>query len=548
MANRLSTRINREGRTGYLKGSGAALVVSIVVVLALACAVPAAAQPVVAPSINNVIPGQGPVGTPVLITGDNFGVSAPNSRVTFNGVTAEPVTWANTFITTTVPEGASTGPVAVTVLGLYQSNTVDFVVTGTPPPPAQRTWYLAEGSTSHGFETFVLITNTADVEASVNVVYNTQQYGRVPRVLPITVSPSSRVTLRVNDDIPNVDVSTALTSSQPIVCERSVYWNNRIEGTDSIGVTAPAVKWYLAEGCTAHGFETWVLVQNPQLQSATVSITYMTSKGVVKKQPFTLGAGQRASVSVVKDVGQCDVSTMVESDIEVVCERAVYWDGRRGGHDSIGVTGGSTEWYLAEGSTAWGFETWLLLQNPADEAAKVNVTYMTSNGAVAEPEFQMPPNSRKTIRVNDSVVNTDTSIGVVSDREIVAERAMYWDDGTGRAGHGTVGVPAPSTSIFLAEGSTAWGFDTYLCVQNPNDEPTEVAVIYMTDQGATAGPNLLVPAKSRVTVYVNEGLPNHDVSIKVMSGLPVMAERAMYWNGRGGGHVSIGFAENPVSE
>jgi len=106
-----------------------------------------------------------------------------------------------------------------------------------------------------------------------------------------------------------------------------------------------------------------------------------------------------------------------------------------------------------------------------------------------------------------------------------------------------VGVPAPSTSIFLAEGSTAWGFETYLCVQNPNDEPVDVAVIYMTDQGATAGPVLPIPAGSRATVFVNDVMPNHDLSIKVMSGKPVMAERAMYWNGRGGGHVSIGYSE-----
>ena len=518
------------------------IVMAAAAAMALACAGPAAAQPVVAPVINNILPGQGPVGTPVLITGENFGVSAPLSKVTFNGVTATTTVWTSTFITTSVPEGATTGPVVVTVLGLFQSNAVDFEVTGTPTPVLQ-TWYLTEGSTAWGFETFILIENTADVDATVGVVYNTQQFGRIPRVLPITVAPSSRVTLRVNDDITNVDVSTVLTSSQPIVAERSVYWNNRIEGTDSIGVTAPSTTWHLAEGCTAHGFDTWVLVQNPQIVPATIDITYMTSKGVVQKQPFTLGAGQRASVQAVKDVGACDVSTTVESNLPVVCERAMYWDGRRGGHDSIGVTEGSKKWYLAEGTTAWGFETWLLIANPTDKTANVDVTYMTSSGPVVEPRFQMSPLSRKTILVNDTVSNMDTSIEVLSNRAVIAERAMYWNNGTGKAGHDTVGLPAPARSVFLAEGSTAWGFDTYLCVQNPGDEAAQVAVVYMTGQGAAAGPNLLVPPKSRVTVYVNDDVSNMDVSMKVFSATPVMAERAMYWNARGGGHVSIGFAE-----
>ena len=48
-----------------------------------------------------------------------------------------------------------------------------------------------------------------------------------------------------------------------VVCERAVYGNNRTWGTDSVGATAPASTWYLAEGSTGGGMETYVLVQNP---------------------------------------------------------------------------------------------------------------------------------------------------------------------------------------------------------------------------------------------------------------------------------------------
>ena len=528
----------KSGRRATREASvAAAVALSLAAVLAIAA--PAAAA---APSITTVLPARGPVGTPVVITGQGFGAAAATSKVTFNGVEATPITWQDTFIAVTVPEGAATGPVAVTV-GSSQSNLVTFTVMETPLPPASQTWYMTEGSTAWGYETFILIENPGDVTATVNVVYNTQQFGPIPRVVPVTVPPSSRVTLRVNDDIPNVDVSTALTSDRPIVCERAVYWNNRIEGTDSIGVTEPAATWYLAEGSTLNTFDTWVLIENPQLVPAIINMTYMTSNGVVEKAPFSLGAGQRASVQVLKDVGMCDVSTLVESTLPVTCERAMYWDNLRGGHDSIGVTEGSKKWFLAEGSTAWGFQTWLLLQNPDDHAATVHVSYLTSEGPVDEPVFTMPARSRRTILVNERVDNMDTSIAVSSDREIIAERAMYWDNGTGKAGSDTIGMTAPAKDIFLAEGSTAWGFDTYLCIQNPADEPAEVSVIYMTNSGAVAGPPRLVPARSRVTVHVNEDIPNRDVSIKVISATPVMAERAMYWHARGGGHVSIGMEE-----
>ncbi|MDY6795163.1 MAG: hypothetical protein SWK76_07770, partial [Actinomycetota bacterium] len=41
-------------------------------------------------------------------------------------------------------------------------------------------------------------------------------------------------------------------------------------------------------------------------------------------------------------------------DGEVVCERAMYWNGRQGGHDSVGVTSPASQWYLAEGATGPG--------------------------------------------------------------------------------------------------------------------------------------------------------------------------------------------------
>jgi hypothetical protein len=51
---------------------------------------------------------------------------------------------------------------------------------------------------------------------------------------------------------------------------------------------------------------------------------------------------------------------------------------------------------------------------------------------------------------------------------------------------------------------------------------------------------------TRLTIHVNEDLAAAnvaptDVSIRVVGNSPVVAERAMYWNNKGGGHDSIGF-------
>jgi beta-N-acetylhexosaminidase len=100
-----------------------------------------------------------------------------------------------------------------------------------------------------------------------------------------------------------------------------------------------------------------------------------------------------------------------------------------GGHDSIGVSSAATTWYLAEGSTGGTFQTWVLVMNPGEEKADVQLTYMTPSGPVKGPSAVIPALSRVTFCVNDTLPNVDSvSTRVDSDRGVVAERAVYWDN------------------------------------------------------------------------------------------------------------------------
>ena len=51
---------------------------------------------------------------------------------------------------------------------------------------------------------------------------------------------------------------------------------------------------------------------------------------------------------------------------------------------------------------------------------------------------------------------------------------MYRDNR--REGSCSIGANTPATDYFLAEGTTAWGFTTYLLVQNPNPVANNVRV------------------------------------------------------------------------
>src|SRR5205809_566596 len=83
------------------------------------------------PSITSLSVASGPVGTSVTITGRNFGSTQGTSTVKFNGTTASVTAWASSSITATVPSGATTGNVVVTVSN-QASNGVSFTVVPAP--------------------------------------------------------------------------------------------------------------------------------------------------------------------------------------------------------------------------------------------------------------------------------------------------------------------------------------------------------------------------------------------------------------------------------
>lgn len=73
-------------------------------------------------------------GCSITITGTGFGATQGSSFVSFNGITATITTWSDTSLTVTVPNGAQTGPLFVTV-GSVVSNKVNFIVTDDVSQP-----------------------------------------------------------------------------------------------------------------------------------------------------------------------------------------------------------------------------------------------------------------------------------------------------------------------------------------------------------------------------------------------------------------------------
>jgi RHS repeat-associated protein len=78
-----------------------------------------------AATITGLSPASGPTGTSVVITGTGFGPSQNDSTLTFYGAAPTNITnWSDTSITATVPAGAVTGPVSITVAGITTTGPV----------------------------------------------------------------------------------------------------------------------------------------------------------------------------------------------------------------------------------------------------------------------------------------------------------------------------------------------------------------------------------------------------------------------------------------
>jgi IPT/TIG domain len=321
--------------------------------------------------------------------------------------------------------------------------------------------------------------------------------------------------------------------------------------TESKDFNVKSAPWYLAEGSSDWGFDTYVTIQNPEPSAVDVDVTYMTKNGPKQVPTMTLPAQSQTVVNPRNDLGSTDFSTQVTthgSTHQIAVDRRMIWTGPGApspeGHSSIGVNAPATTWYLPEGSSDYGFETWILVQNPNDAQANVTLTYMIENGQPVEAKKTVAANSRGSFNMKEDIGAKDASIQVTSDVPVIPERSMYRNNR--REGHDSIGTTSPSLTYYLAEGTTGYGFTTYILVQNPNDTDANVTLTYMTSDGPQPQPAFAMKAKSRKTIRVNDTLKSKDFSTLVTGDKPIIAERSMYWGAgtRSGEacHDSIGMA------
>jgi hypothetical protein len=197
-------------------------------------------------------------------------------------------------------------------------------------------WYLAEGATGSFFTTFVLLSNPNATPANVTLTYLLEGGGTVtrPRVIPA----GSRLTVNIATEDPLLaatSAATRVTSDQPIVVERSMYWpmtpGSWNEASNAFGVTETARRWGLAEGRVGgpNAYQTYILVANPDVSAATFTLTILRTTGAPIVKSLAVPAGGRLTIttgpgSMVPELADESFGATIVASSPVFVERALY--------------------------------------------------------------------------------------------------------------------------------------------------------------------------------------------------------------------------------
>ncbi|MEW6554180.1 MAG: IPT/TIG domain-containing protein [Actinomycetota bacterium] len=381
-------------------------------------------------------------------------------------------------------------------------------------------WYLPLND-GNGSESFIVVLNPNVSAFEFDVDFMTAS-GPVAGPQDLSVAGGSRLTV-LAESYTSGPASAKITATGSVVCDSMVFGNDRTWSYGSVGATESANSWYFADGCTAWGLETFVVIQNPNATTAETTTTLITPTGSSTSN-HTVPANSCYVLDTSTVVPDSEISIKVEADEPVVCERTMYGNSRSWAHATVGSTNPATTWYFAEGNESSSCDTWLIVQNPGVAEVTAHLSFMNEAGAVTSADFAVTANSRITIDPGMHATGR-FSTKVVATGAVICERVMYASDFAW--GHCSMGVYFAMNSWYFADGYTGYPYETYVLIQNPNTSAVNVTLTFMQPTGSTYS-NIVIPAQSRYTVNVNQAAPNAYVSTKVVANLVVVCERSMY--------------------
>ena len=301
------------------------------------------------------------------------------------------------------------------------------------------------------------------------------------------------------------------------------------------GEKAPKA-FYCPEGSTTDGTEEIILLVNTAKSEITARLTFLVSGANPPSVPVKVPPGTRQNVRVNDLVQAQGVGTLVEADAPgLAVAETLYFDTptRKGTLSGPCPAQVATRWYFAGGTTARGYELWMLLVNPFPEDAVVNVVSVADGEEVKPPEFQqvpVPARSRVSLPLHNRILRKDrvaTTVSATRGRVAAAQSVFLTDEPRGAAL--LVGATAPSSTWLFGDSLNSAGVTSTISVFNVGDEDVSARVDLLLSGGVAPPPqSIKVPGRGRTDLVVGAELPpDTSFAVRLTSTGRVVASRSV---------------------
>jgi hypothetical protein len=387
-----------------------------------------------------------------------------------------------------------------------------------------------------------------------------------PNVRKIPLAAQSRVEVRLGD-ISTAPLAGAVVEvgGGQIAVEHHIT-GERGRATAPCSTTASA-SWSFPWGVTERGARELLVFMNPFPDDATVDIAFATDEGVrdtARFQGFVVPGQSVVGAFIDEDVTRkAQVSAQVQvRGGRLVIDRIQTFDGtdtRQGITLGLGVPVPAETWMFPAGETGPGVAEQVVVFNPTDEVAEVEVEARLDDpltNGVPEPfELTVAPGRFSTVALHEDErvpagIGHALIVRSLNGVPVAAERVNVGSD------------PSPHTGVTATTGSPFGAPTWYFAAGGPTDERDEFLVLFnvSADQAVTfsvtgyaSGQTIAIQGLqsqtlepgARYVVRLGNHLKREDLPLVIEADGPIVAERGLHRIGGGGLSQSIGI---PLAE
>lgn len=277
------------------------------------------------------------------------------------------------------------------------------------PPESSPIWYFAEGSTARGLLSGYAVRNLSS--ETVTIEYTYLRPAPAAPLVNWSLADPGATTSPPLQNVRDTDFGLVVRSlgGTPIVARRGTGIPSASQSSE--GVRAPRTSWYFAEGATGNYFDTFLLLANPGMSRADVTVTFLLPLGDPVVKTFIVEAQSRFNIwadHADSRLADTAFGAIISSTQPIVAERSQWWPGPTAAtweetHASPAAASTGTAWAVADGPAAspLDYETFILIANTSPFVGQVRVTLFFDDASTTQRVFTVRPMSRFNVSVKD---------------------------------------------------------------------------------------------------------------------------------------------------